>query len=122
MATKPDRLEFVLSGLPALRRDTRHWRVRHREQQEWRVKVRGALPPEWLGRKLASSRLEFTRFRAKESDYDNLVQSFKSILDGLTHWGVIADDKPSVIGSPKYRWERTARGEGRIRVVVETLT
>lgn len=38
----------------------------------------------------------------KPMDYDNLVSSGKFWLDGLKKAGVIQDDSPEIIGTPKY--------------------
>lgn len=112
-------LEMELAGLPMLRRDTKHWRVRHQETQHWRTMVRGHLEAAWLGRELGQARLTLTRYSARCPDADNLAVSFKPVVDALVHWKVLADDNPDIIGTPEYRWEKAPRGEGRIRVVVE---
>jgi hypothetical protein len=61
-----------------------------------------------------------------EPDFENLAQGGKFILDALTARhkdgiGIIADDNPTCIGQPLYKWVKGKRGAGRVRVVVEAI-
>lgn len=124
-ATGGYRLDFTLDGLPRLQTNNYgHWSTRSKAAKEWHSRVFVAVNESESGFSetvLSRASLQFTRYSTTEPDFDNLVASFKPIMDGLTKAGVIADDKPSVIGSPVYRWEKAKRGEGRIRVVVEEV-
>ena len=75
------------------------------------------LPP----KPLKQASITLTRFSSVEPDYDNLVISFKPIIDGLRDAGVIVDDKFSVIGRPSYEWQKSPRNQGRIRVEVASI-
>lgn len=59
--------------------------------------TRGKLPE----RPLTNFKLKLIRHSSRPLDYDNLVSSFKSIVDGLTKAGVIEDDKYIYSG----KWE-----------------
>jgi hypothetical protein len=50
-----------------------------------------------------------------------LVSSFKPIIDGLKKAGVIEDDKPSVIGQPEYSLVKSARNDGYVKIIVESV-
>jgi len=115
-----------IPGLPRLQSGTLHWRLRHKERREWHEAVgweiqrqggTKVLPPE----PLQSAHLCCTRYSPVEGDYDNLVVSFKPLLDGLKIAGVIADDHPSVIGRPLYRWKKAPPKKGHVRIEVTTL-
>jgi len=58
------------------------------------------------------------RHSAREPDPDNLAYSFKVVLDGLKHAGVIRDDRRAVVGAPVYIWEWTKPKYGRITIGV----
>ena len=83
-----------------------HWTHERRLKEEWYGIVRthfvGQKPP----KALAQADLAFLRVSvaSREPDFDNLVASYKDVLDALVHWKVIQDDKPSVIGSPWFGW------------------
>jgi Holliday junction resolvase RusA-like endonuclease len=70
---------------------------------------------------LRLARITFTRCSSVESDYDNLVISFKNCLDGLRAAGVIVDDRKANIGRPEYLWQKAPPNAGSIKVKVEAL-
>jgi len=111
--------EITLDGLPRLQTNNYgHWSIRARSKKEWEIRVRGALGRNIPAEPLERAEIACVRFSSSEPDHDNLVASFKPLIDGLVKARVIRDDKPSVIGSPNYTWERCKRGEGRVRVAV----
>ena len=99
-----------------------HWRIQRDEAHRWKrdvamILVGQPVPKEpWL-----EASLRFTRYSWREPDYDNLVISFKYVLDALVNCGIIVSDKPSIIGSPVYQWEKVKRGKGKIRVEVAPM-
>ena len=116
------RLEFELAGLPSTANSHKaHWAIAGKERKKWRdaTRLRTFMlrPPS----PLEKCRIIATRFSSSEPDYDNLAQSFKSVIDGLKDAGIIKDDKPSVVVDRKYLWERAGKLEGKIKVVVEQV-
>lgn len=110
---------FTFDELPKLQPDSfRSWPARARYRKDWHKRVAGhvlilkAKPKTPLETAVVSC----TRHSTREPDRDNLVQSFKPILDGFVKAGVLKDDSPAVIGAPEYSWEKTGRGKGRITV------
>lgn len=59
-----------------------------------------------------------TRFSSRPTDYDNLVASFKSVIDGLKDAGIFTDDNQSVITKREYKWEPAKASAGKITVLV----
>lgn len=116
-------LRVKIMGLPRTvnRMSGRHWRSRVTEAKKWHRAV--FLAVGWQGPKepLKKARLTLTRHSMIEPDFDNLASSFKYILDGLVKCGVIQDDKPSVIGSPSFKWAKAKPREGFIEVFVEDM-
>jgi len=113
--------EFEIHGLPKTRNQMSYnWRACHAEAKKWKNHVIGQC--EFLGitgLKLTNAKLTFIRCSSKELDWDNLITSFKHVLDGLTEAGVILDDKPSVIGQPQFFWERCPPKQGKIKIRIE---
>lgn len=115
-------LDFRLKGLPPTTNGSHgHWRVAAKKRKKWRdaVKLIASLrrPPAPLLR----VKITLTRFSSSQPDYDNLVISFKSVVDGLKDAGVISDDKDKVVVQRDYRWEKSSPRQGQIRIQVEEL-
>ncbi len=98
-----------------------HWTRKVRLAKIWQNIVRAYVldsgragsPP------LTRARITLTRCSSSEPDFDGLVSSFKVVLDALVKNGIIIDDKPSVIGTPTYLWEKAKPMCGSIKVRVE---
>lgn len=117
-------LEFELKGLPTTTNGSHgHWATKAKAKRKWIDAVMNyvvqnkAHPSE----PLTKAKLTLTRCSSSETDFDNLVISFKPVVDGLKHAGVIVDDKMSVIGQPTYAWESVKRNAGKIRIKVEAV-
>ena len=114
------RLSLILTGLPKTTNagGRLHWAVKAKEAKSWRNLVAmatlGAKPPH----PLKSATLALTRYSTREPDFDGLVSSFKHIIDGLVDAGIIADDKPSVIGQPAFYWHKAAPKNGHVLIQV----
>jgi hypothetical protein len=114
------RLSLILSGLPKTTNagGRLHWAVKVREARSWKnlvnVATRNAKPPH----PLKAATLALTRYSTREPDFDGLVSSFKHIIDGLVDAGIIADDKPSVIGQPAFYWHKVAPKNGHVLIQV----
>lgn len=118
------KLELTIPGLPSCNSAAAPgWRARHAERQLWKSKVMGAVLMD-LGRRpkpMAKAHVTLTRCSTTEPDADNLAGSFKFVLDGLVLACVIEDDSPQCIVKFESRWEKAKRGEGRVRIVVESV-
>jgi Holliday junction resolvase RusA-like endonuclease len=117
------RLEFEVQLLPKLPNQLlrQAWYTVKREKDKWHalvgLKIAGKTPES----PLSAASLEFHRYSSREPDFDGLVGSFKIVTDALKKSGVIIDDRPSVIGQPKYFWHYTRPRDGRISVKVEAI-
>jgi len=122
------KFSFEIQGLPSTTNSSgrKHWAVKVKEVRLWHAKVMMELAKLRVGvygdfQPLHKAKITFTRFSARECDFDGLVSSFKSVSDALVKGGVIVDDRPSVVGYPTYRWEYASRNEGKIKVEVEKV-
>ena len=116
-------LEFEIAERPRLQTNNyaNKW-ARHKATQHWAALVEAAVRE--AGRPvepLPKAGVVLIRHSASEPDYDNLVASFKPLVDGLTKSGVISDDKPSVVGHPEYRWRKAKPKQGRVTVRVGSV-
>jgi Holliday junction resolvase RusA-like endonuclease len=113
-------LEFQLSGLPRTTNGSHgHWRTKQAQVKALKARVFASC---WHLRPdvpLSLARITLTRASSVEPDYDNLVISFKPVIDGLRQAGVIVDDKRKNVGRPEYLWEKCKPGDGHIKVKVE---
>jgi Holliday junction resolvase RusA-like endonuclease len=114
-------LEFSLPGLPKMNSGHTHWTVVGAERKKWRSFVCTLIRFNGLYSQAPLERcaLTCTRHSPREPDFDNLVISFKSIIDGLKDAGVIVDDKPSCIVERKYLWVKCPPKKGFVTVRVE---
>lgn len=117
------RLEFSLPGLPKLSNSHHlNWRVAAGERKKWRraayLKTLSLRPPFPLS--LCS--ITCTRHSSgREPDFDNLVISFKSVIDGLKDAGIILDDSSACVLERRYLSKKAPAKKGFIEVVVEEL-
>lgn len=115
-------LSFKLAGLPKTTNASRrhgHWGALLSESRKWKRAVWAAVQNAGKpAQPMLSASIELIRHSSTQPDFDNLVISFKWILDGLIDAGVIVSDKPSVIGQPVYQWEKAAPKKGFIEVRV----
>lgn len=115
------RLEFSLEGLPKManiQNGKSHWRHADKERKLWQQLVAMTVGARKPKEPLLKAGLILTRFSSVEPDYDGLVRGFKSVVDGLTVAGVLANDKLSNTGAWDCRWEKCKPKQGSIRVVV----
>lgn len=114
---------YATPGLPKLNNGHYgHWRAAAGERKKWRTLfhrlglLKRPLSP------LKGVRLTCTRFAyGKAPDYDNLVISFKSCIDGLKDAGVIVDDGPDCVFERIYKHEKAPAKKGSISILVEEL-
>ena len=117
------KLEVIIPGVPKIATNGPHghWSVRSRERKKWRHLVVLA-----IGQKKPSSPFErvfctFIRATCREPDFDNLVASMKPIRDGLVDAGIVVNDKTSNMPEAKYIWEKAAKDNSHVRVIVEEV-
>lgn len=113
-------LTFEIPGLPPIMPNERmHWRKRSRIMKQWKfwtmLSAAGKKPPSPLKRAI----IVLVRHSSVEPDPDNLVASFKPILDGLRTAGIIHDDKRVNIGAPSFLWKKAPSKEGKVTVEVK---
>jgi hypothetical protein len=120
----PYRLTLVLPGLPKTsnaHRSSGHW-ARYRDDGAWKSAVTALARPRRPKVPLDRYRLHLTRFSSMEPDYDGLVSTWKSVVDGLREAGVIANDRYSNSGPWLCDWEKSSPKSGHIRIVVESIS
>jgi hypothetical protein len=112
-------LVIELDGLPELQshRCRTHWARRHRHDRQWKRDVAWIARSWRLPEPFEFAHVTCTRFSERAPDADNLVASFKPLIDGLVAARVLVDDDLQHVGVT-YGWERAARGEGRVRIEV----
>ncbi len=113
--------EFDIWGLPETINSIgrKHWAVKVKEAKRWkRLVYEQCIFKKIVGLEMPKATLEFTRHSSRECDFDNLASSFKHVLDGLVMAKVIIDDKPSVIGSPTFMWNKVGPKDGHITVKI----
>ena len=115
------KLDIEIKGLPKSINQMRgHWRTFQNEAKKWKNAVAHACVA--AGRPdtpLTQAKITFVRCSASQPDYDNLVHSFKSSLDGLREIGIISNDSHKEIGASTYRWEKASPRQGKIKIIVE---
>lgn len=117
-------LRIEIPGLPSLQSGAfGHWRARRDHDRRWKTMVHygtfGRRPAEPLERALVVC----TRYSAARSvDRDNLVASFKPLIDALANdpTFVLTDDSPEHM-TAEYHWEKCKRGEGRVVMEVSEV-
>lgn len=118
------RLELTLEGLPKPTNQMQrtHWTTQKAEKDLWVSQVRVKTVLQKPPKPLENARLTLTRHSAVCPDFDGLVSSFKYVMDGLVHAGVLKDDKMKYVNQPNYKWEKAPRGKGWVHVIVEEVT
>jgi hypothetical protein len=116
-------LELTINELPPLMTNgTQHsWRARAGIKSKWKnrtaLEIGGRIPPSPLTR----ARVKFVRHSSNEPDFDNLVTSFKPIMDGLVLARVLIDDAREIVGQPEYVWAKEKRNKGHVMIYVEEV-
>lgn len=115
--------EIKLQGLPKTVNAIgyAHWATKRRNAMLWKNKIiQECVIKKYWGMNLEKAYLEFTRFSSKEPDFDNLVASFKHVMDGLVLSKVLIDDKSSIVGQPIFKWQYVPHKQGRIEIKIYT--
>lgn len=99
-----------------------HWTAKSKIVREWKALVRFAVGHQAPKQPLARALIIYTRYSSRCLDFDNLVNSYKAVQDGLVEAGVLLDDKVKNIGYPTYRWKKCAQKAGHITIEVKELS
>jgi len=102
----------------------RRWQFRWAHQKKWRDLIVALVRPEDKPEEpLTKATLTLTRCSstAREPDHDNMMASYKGLIDGLWRSGIIADDNPGVIGTPIIKWVKCKRALKKTIIEVEEL-
>ena len=117
------RLVVKAMGLPKLNNGHyASWRTAAAERKKWRRAIYLLSFTKKPHHPLSRCKITCTRFAyGKKPDFDNLVISFKSCIDGLKDAGVILDDGPDVILERVYKSDKAPAKKGWIEIEVEEL-
>lgn len=118
------RLEIELPGIPKTINalgSSKHWRVVQQHNLKWKRDVMLACRQKEPKAPLKKCTITYTRFSSRYPDFDNLVNSFKVVQDGLVLAKIIENDSMAVIHDPKYCFEKCKQKEARITIIVEAL-
>lgn len=109
--------------LPSLNRQWReHWSKRAALKLRCQQEIIAALPPgERAKGPRTACRLRIHRYAPRLLDFDNLVGAHKVLIDSFVELGLIADDKPAVIGTPTYIQQTTRGAVARTVVTIEDM-
>ena len=115
-------LEFELSGLPKNPNGAHgHWTVASAERKRWRrltfERCRFFAP----SKPLFKCSIECVRYSTRASDFDNLVASFKPIIDGLKDAKIIFDDNEKCVVGRVYSNGKAKKNEGKVKIIVREL-
>ena len=124
MKTKSQfKLSLRIQGLPPTTNKAGygHWAKKAKEVKRWRFNVVAVVGTSKPKSPLKKAKLTLIRCSSKETDFDNLVISFKPVVDGLKDAGIISDDRSSVIGQPTYLWKKERPTMGHIIIEVEGI-
>ena len=112
-------LRIELPGLPALQSGAfGHWSARRRHDKRWKQLVALETRGKWPREQLERAFVVCTRYSAARSspDRDNLVASFKPLIDAL-QGSLLVNDSPEHM-TAEYHWESCPRGKGRVVIEV----
>lgn len=112
-------LFIEIPGLPKLINELNysHWAVKAKHAKQWKNLTVALVSAKKPLKPLKKSTITCQRHSSAKPDMDNMIISFKNIIDGLKSGGVIEDDSPDHVNI-SYEWVqgRPARGFITIRV------
>lgn len=99
LSSNPFKTRILLAGVPASvnRTNGRHWGVRKKATDRWKLLVQCAVGYRKPNRPLNSFRLHIIRHSSNKLDRDNATASYKAIIDSLVSCGLIEDDRYSMM-------------------------
>lgn len=119
-------MTLSMPGLPQLNAAAnRHWRIRAREARHWREVVSAGVKASAEGlpeSPIQTCALLCERRSSTEPDDDNLVFSFKQIVDAFIELGIVVDDSPEHVGYRRYHWSRVPKKQGMVEITVVDIS
>ena len=119
----PYSLYFWVPMLPKIHTNGAHghWSKKYRAVSALKGRVHYLIMEHVPPKALDKAKVTLIRYGSVEPDFDNLVASFKPVIDGLVLAGVLANDKQANIGQPDYQFVKGKRAEGAFSVKVEEI-
>jgi Holliday junction resolvase RusA-like endonuclease len=124
LAPAPESLYRASAELPGLpdspNRVRGHWRKSWTKTKKWKDWTALAFAQIKPRAPLHQARLLLTRYSSVQPDPDNLVASFKAVIDGLRQGGVIANDRAENV-RVETKWQKAPSRMGKISIYVEEI-
>lgn len=102
-----------------------HWGKVSKLRARWRYQTAYLAKVEAKAQKakVPFKKVELTLIRgsSRKTDLDNIIASFKPLIDGLKDAGIITDDNPSVVVKIHAHWEQTKRDATFVRLVIDPI-
>ncbi len=118
----PYMLEIRLEGIPSGPNGAHgHWAAKARMKKEWRQRVCLKAVPFAPMVPLEKAEIECIRYTSHSMDYDNLVASFKALIDGLKDAGIIIDDNQGVLVRRTYTHEKIKNEFKHVKMTVRAV-
>jgi Holliday junction resolvase RusA-like endonuclease len=120
----PYRLSIFLDFLPDIQLNNSHghWATKYQKIRKTKATVGFSVFEHRPPKPLETARLTLVRHSTREPDFDNMVASFKPVIDALTEYQIIVNDRPDNIGQPSYNWVKCARVNQGISILVEEVS
>jgi len=117
------KLEMEIPGLPvSLNVGGNHYHFqRNKERKRWHEEIAYASVGKKPKLPLEKVKLILIRFSSRTMDYDGIVGSFKPVVDGLIHAGIIINDTIKVTGQWDCDWKYAPIRKGKIYICVEEI-
>lgn len=119
---EPYMLELRMPGIPSGPNGGHgHWAAKAKHKKQWRLKTCLKAVPFAPLIPLSKAEIECIRYTSHSMDYDNLVASFKAIIDGLMDAGIIVDDNQGVLVKRTYTHEKIRNKYKHVKVTVRAV-
>ncbi len=118
---EPYYLELHFDELPTLQGDVMQRWTRAKYRQGWYDKIAVAAHGHIPRTPLTTAAVFGCRYSSREPDRINLWYSFKPLLDGLIHAGIIFDDNPGILMDEDYSWQKAKPKSGSVSLRVQEL-
>lgn len=118
------RLDITIPGLPKILANmkSRNWRASYFEKKKWmKLTCDHITAPLKPSNALTRASVMLIRNSSRQPDRDNLMSSWKAVIDGLVVARVLEDDNCDVIAELKSEWQKCRPKDSHIRIIVEEL-